>query len=143
MTDLVDYAVQYAISKLGCFYIYGANGPNEFDCSAFVQSCLRAVGKSPKGDCTAQSLYEEFMTDSQALQNLTQPRKGSLVFYGSSTKDITHVSFGVDFNMVAEAGSGTPATLTPAGAIRDAACVRVKKFPNRGDVVAIIQPSYS
>ena len=33
-----------AHSRLGCFYVWGAKGPHEFDCSGFVYWCLRAIG---------------------------------------------------------------------------------------------------
>lgn len=35
-----------AYSKLGTPYVYGATGPNAFDCSGFTQWCYRQAGKS-------------------------------------------------------------------------------------------------
>lgn len=35
-----------AKSKLGCPYVWGAKGPNSFDCSGFVYWCLKQVGVS-------------------------------------------------------------------------------------------------
>lgn len=38
--------VDYAYSKIGCPYVWGAKGPEEFDCSGFVAWCYRQVGIS-------------------------------------------------------------------------------------------------
>lgn len=40
--DVVDYAV----SRLGCPYVWGAEGPNRFDCSGLVMWCYAQTGKS-------------------------------------------------------------------------------------------------
>ncbi len=36
--------ISVAKSKLGCRYVWGAKGPNQFDCSGFVYWCLNQVG---------------------------------------------------------------------------------------------------
>lgn len=36
--------ISVASSKLGCPYVWGAKGPNAFDCSGFVYWCLNQVG---------------------------------------------------------------------------------------------------
>jgi len=36
--------INVASSKLGCPYVWGAKGPNAFDCSGFVYWCLNQVG---------------------------------------------------------------------------------------------------
>lgn len=38
--------IQKAKSKLGCKYVWGATGPNEFDCSGLTQWCHKQVGIS-------------------------------------------------------------------------------------------------
>lgn len=38
--------VSYAYSKVGCPYVWGAKGPNSFDCSGFVAWCYRQIGIS-------------------------------------------------------------------------------------------------
>ncbi len=40
----VSALLSVAESKLGCRYVYGAKGPNTFDCSGFVYWCLNQVG---------------------------------------------------------------------------------------------------
>lgn len=40
----VSELLEVALSKLGCKYVWGAKGPNQFDCSGFVYWCLNQVG---------------------------------------------------------------------------------------------------
>lgn len=40
----VSGLLSIARSKLGCPYVYGAKGPNSFDCSGFVYYCLNQAG---------------------------------------------------------------------------------------------------
>ena len=39
-----DKLISIAKSKLGCKYVWGAEGPNTFDCSGFTQWCYKQVG---------------------------------------------------------------------------------------------------
>ncbi|HFL2484462.1 TPA: NlpC/P60 family protein [Clostridioides difficile] len=39
-----DKLISVAKSKLGCNYVYGAEGPNTFDCSGFTQWCYKQIG---------------------------------------------------------------------------------------------------
>ncbi|KAH0789673.1 NlpC/P60 family protein [Histomonas meleagridis] len=50
-----DTIVSYAKSKLGCSYVYGAAGPNTFDCSGLTQWCHKQVGISIPRTASAQS----------------------------------------------------------------------------------------
>ena len=38
--------VDYAVSRLGCPYVWGASGPNTFDCSGLTMWCYRQIGIS-------------------------------------------------------------------------------------------------
>lgn len=40
----VEELLKVALSKVGCKYVYGAKGPNTFDCSGFVYWCLNQIG---------------------------------------------------------------------------------------------------
>ena len=46
--------VEAARSKLGCAYVYGAAGPNQFDCSGLTQWCYKQVGISIPHNTEAQ-----------------------------------------------------------------------------------------
>ncbi|MEJ4022917.1 NlpC/P60 family protein [Clostridioides difficile] len=39
-----DKLINLAKNKLGCKYVYGATGPNNFDCSGFTQWCYKQIG---------------------------------------------------------------------------------------------------
>ncbi|HEK4692878.1 TPA: C40 family peptidase [Clostridioides difficile] len=39
-----DKLINLAKNKLGCKYVYGATGPNTFDCSGFTQWCYKQIG---------------------------------------------------------------------------------------------------
>lgn len=81
------YAKVYsqARKQLGKRYVYGAVGPNSFDCSGFSKYVYKkSINKTlPR---TAQSQYNSYKKTS------TKTRKaGDLVFFGSSKKRISHV----------------------------------------------------
>ncbi|MFL8713186.1 NlpC/P60 family protein, partial [Clostridioides sp. GD02377] len=50
-----DKLISIAKSKLGCKYIYGATGPNNFDCSGFTQWCYKQIGISIPRTVATQS----------------------------------------------------------------------------------------
>lgn len=69
-------AVQLAKSKLGCRYVWGAQGPNTFDCSGLMYWVAKQLGKSIPRTSKAQS--QGGMPVSKA--NLLP---GDLVFFGN------------------------------------------------------------
>ncbi|WP_200807524.1 NlpC/P60 family protein, partial [Clostridioides difficile] len=50
-----DKLISIAKSKLGCNYVYGAEGPNTFDCSGFTQYCYKKIGINIPRTASAQS----------------------------------------------------------------------------------------
>ena len=76
--------LETAYTKLGSPYVWGATGPNSFDCSGFTSWVYRQHGISISR--TAQSQSQGGTAVDRA--NL-QP--GELVFFGSSSSRITHV----------------------------------------------------
>ncbi|EGT5468056.1 C40 family peptidase [Clostridioides difficile] len=50
-----DKLISVAKSKLGCNYVYGAEGPNTFDCSGFTQWCYKQIGISIPRTVATQS----------------------------------------------------------------------------------------
>ncbi|MBY1263673.1 C40 family peptidase, partial [Clostridioides difficile] len=50
-----DKLISVAKSKLGCNYVYGATGPNTFDCSGFTQWCYKQIGIKIPRTASAQS----------------------------------------------------------------------------------------
>ncbi len=46
-----------AYSKVGCSYVYGAEGPNSFDCSGLVKYCYAAAGISVPHSSSSLAAY--------------------------------------------------------------------------------------
>ena len=68
-------AVAYARAELGKPYVYGATGPDAFDCSGLVQAAWAAAGVSiPR---TSEQQWAD-------LPHVSSPQPGDLVFYTGS-----------------------------------------------------------
>ncbi len=85
-SELGNQIAEYALGYLGCKYVYGANGPDSFDCSGFVKYVYAQFG------------YSLNRTASDQLNNGTVVEKGSeqpgdLVFFKRSgeSKPVSHV----------------------------------------------------
>lgn len=73
--------INFAKTLLGKPYVYGAKGPNSFDCSGFTFFCYQHVGLNIGGDTSAQAaspLARPVAGEAQAMP-------GDLVFFGSLT----------------------------------------------------------
>ena len=70
--------IDYAKSFLGTPYVWGATGPNSFDCSGFVQYVYRHFGVTTGRTTGSQITHGQYVSRA----NL-QP--GDLVFFGSGT----------------------------------------------------------
>jgi len=96
-------AVDLAVSRIGAPYIWGANGPDAFDCSGLMLWVYSQLGlQMPR---TAQQQFEWAM-----LIEPAQLQPGDLVFYENtyaSADRITHVGIYV--------GNGTLVMATSAG----------------------------
>ena len=90
--------LETAYTKLGSPYVWGATGPNSFDCSGFTSWVYRQHGISLSRTAQAQSQGGKAV-DRADLQ------PGDLVFFGSSTSRITHVGIYVGNQVVIEARS--------------------------------------
>lgn len=70
--------INYAKSFLGTPYVYGATGPNSFDCSGFVQYVYRHFGVT-----TGRTTGDQINHGQYVSRANLQP--GDLVFFGSGT----------------------------------------------------------
>jgi cell wall-associated NlpC family hydrolase len=92
-------AVQTALAQVGDPYVWGAGGPNAFDCSGLTQYAYAAAGISLPHSSRMQSQMGTAVTRSQL-----QP--GDLVFYYSP---VSHVSMYIgNGQMVHASTSGSP-----------------------------------
>ncbi|MDA8274404.1 MAG: C40 family peptidase [Actinomycetota bacterium] len=105
-------ALAYALSQLGTPYRWGGETPGVgFDCSGLTQAAYAAAGITLPRIAQAQYDAGPHVPPGQVLE------PGDLVFFGSSTSDVTHVGIVVN----------------PAGEMIDAphtgAQVRIGAFP--------------
>lgn len=133
---MITMMLIYAKAFIGAPYIYGGNGPY-FDCSSFAQEVLASVGLDPRGDQTAQTLYNN-LRDRHWPSQLGE---GSLLFYGESRNKITHVAIALDEKTMIEAAGGDSKTLTIEDANKRGAMVRIR--PLRKNFIAILKPVFS
>lgn len=73
-TSKGNQIVEYAKKYLGCKYVYGASGPNKFDCSGFTMYVFKNFGVKLSHSATAQSKVGTYV----AKENL---QLGDLVFF--------------------------------------------------------------
>lgn len=131
----LDNLVLYANSFLGVEYLYGGDSVfTGMDCSGFVCEVLRSVGLvGHREDLSAQGLFEKFKNNPRGRYI------GSLLFFGKSEKEISHVAMAVNYYVMIEAGGGTPKTDSKERAHQMNACVRQRPIDSRGDLVAAIE----
>ena len=76
--------VELAKSKLGCKYVWGATGPNQFDCSGLTSWCYKQLGISIPRTSLAQSKSGKAVSKSDL-----QP--GDLLFWKTTSAPVGHV----------------------------------------------------
>ncbi len=77
--EKLEYAIYLAQSKLGKPYVYGATGPDKFDCSGLTTWAYKAIGVSLKRSAYAQG-YDDTYTKVEGVTNL---KRGDLVFFNT------------------------------------------------------------
>ena len=90
-SSIGDKLVSLAKSKLGCKYVWGATGPNTFDCSGLTSWCYKQVGITIPRTSLAQSKGGKSVSKS----NL-QP--GDLLFWKTTSAEVGHVGIYVGNN---------------------------------------------
>lgn len=128
-------------AEIGKPYIWGASGPDSYDCSGFVQWALGLLGLDPAGDQTAEGLYRYFRRAGHATAvSDAQADLGDIVFYGGE-EAVSHIALAWGGLNILEAGGGGHTTTTPAAAHAVHAEVRIKPIHRRADLVAILRPT--
>lgn len=88
-------AVAFARRQLGKPYVWGATGPDAYDCSGLTQACYASVG-IPLNRTAAQQFRQGVAVERNSLQ------PGDLVFYNNSTNP-THVGIYVGNDQIINA----------------------------------------
>ncbi|MER6979691.1 NlpC/P60 family protein [Streptomyces carpinensis] len=109
-------AVAYAYQKLGSPYVWGATGPDAFDCSGLAQAAYRAAGISLPRTTYAQ-------IDAGRRVSRSDLRPGDLVFFYSG---ISHVGIYVgNGRMIHAPNPSAPVRLAPIDLMPFAGATRV------------------
>ncbi|WP_328562258.1 NlpC/P60 family protein [Streptomyces coelicoflavus] len=109
-------AVAYAYQKLGSPYVWGATGPNAFDCSGLTQAAYRAAGVSLPRTTYAQIDAGQRISRSELLP-------GDLVFFYSG---ISHVGIYVgNGQMIHAPNPSAPVRVAPIDEMPFAGATRV------------------
>ncbi|MFJ9423961.1 NlpC/P60 family protein [Streptomyces sp. NPDC101249] len=109
-------AVAYAYAKLGSPYVWGATGPNAFDCSGLVQAAYRAAGVS-----LPRTTYAQIGAGRRVSRADLRP--GDLVFFYSG---ISHVGIYVGGGrMIHAPNPSAPVRLAPVDEMPFAGATRV------------------
>ncbi len=87
--------VAYALAQVGDAYVWGASGPNAFDCSGFTMMAWAQVGVGLPHSSGAQRGYGVSVSQSQL-------RPGDLVFYYQPT---SHVAIYIGNGMIVHAAN--------------------------------------
>lgn len=105
--------VQAALTKVGCKYVWGSRGPNQFDCSGFVYWCLREAG-IPYANAmrTTAAGQAQYCYNQGWMIQQSQLQPGDLVFWqnaactkGDRWNEIHHTGIYVGEGKVIEASS--------------------------------------
>jgi cell wall-associated NlpC family hydrolase len=78
-------ALAFALSQLGVPYVWGGEGSQGYDCSGLVQASYRTAG------INLPRVAQEQFDAGPHLPGGARLQPGDLVFFGSSTSDVTHV----------------------------------------------------
>lgn len=99
--------VQAALDQVGDRYVYGAAGPNSWDCSG-----LTMFAYSQGGVSLPHSSRVQYTMGKPVASGQWQP--GDLLFYGRSASSIHHVAMYIgDGNIVHASHSGVPVLVAP------------------------------
>ncbi|MFF1515443.1 NlpC/P60 family protein [Streptomyces sp. NPDC058305] len=115
-TSRAAEAVAFAYAKLGSPYVWGATGPNAFDCSGLTQAAYRSAGVS-----LPRTTYAQINAGQRVSRSELQP--GDLVFFYSG---ISHVGIYVgDGQMIHAPNPSAPVRLAPIDQMPFAGATRV------------------
>ncbi|MEW2133364.1 NlpC/P60 family protein [Streptomyces sp. NPDC005435] len=109
-------AVAYAYRKLGSPYVWGATGPNAFDCSGLVQAAYRSAGIS-----LPRTTYAQINAGRRVSRS--QLRPGDLVFFYSG---VSHVGLYIgNGKMIHAPNPSAPVRVAPISQMPFAGATRV------------------
>ena len=100
-------AIAYARQQLGKPYLWGATGPDAFDCSGLAMMAYRSAGVS-----IARTTFDQWKTE----PHVSSPEPGDLVFFAGSDGTMTdpgHVGIVIGHGKMIQAlGTGYPVMIS-------------------------------
>jgi cell wall-associated NlpC family hydrolase len=104
--------VKAGLTKVGCPYVWGASGPNKFDCSGFAYWCLSQTSSPLGASRTNAAGQAKWCYDNGCMVGRSELQPGDLVFWQnlgcegcSKWNEIHHVGIYVGNGKVMEASS--------------------------------------
>jgi len=91
-----------AEDQLGKPYVWGAEGPDSFDCSGLVYYCLREAGSS-RGRYDAAGYSQ--VSDWEKITDMDNLEKGDLLFFSTNGKNVGHTGIYIGDGMMIDASS--------------------------------------
>ncbi len=94
--------LETAEKQLGDPYVWGAQGPNSFDCSGLVYYCLKQAGSSRS---RYNALGYSQVSDWEKITSLDNLEKGDLLFFSTNGKKVGHTGIYIGDGMMIDASS--------------------------------------
>lgn len=98
--------VNYAMSKVGCAYVWGAEGPNSFDCSGLVKSAYAQAGVSLSHYSGSQGSAGSYRSLSEAQPGDILWKNGHVGIYIGGGQYVHASTYGVGVIVSNVSGSG-------------------------------------
>ena len=127
-SEAVKKVIEFARQHIGDLYVWGASGPNTFDCSGLTMMAYRSIGVT-----IPRVTYTQWPQGPKIKKGKEQP--GDLVFFGSSSAP-HHVALVIGKGKMIEA----PATWVVVNGVRQRGKVRVSSYKARSDVTGFTRP---
>lgn len=108
-------AVRFALAQVGKPYVWGAIGPDSFDCSGLMQTAYKSVGVQ-----IPRTTYTQALIGTPVPRD--QVKAGDLVLYYDT---VSHVAMAINGTMAVHASTaGEPVKVSPIDAIGPIATIR-------------------
>lgn len=128
------WLLKTALKYLGKPYIWGGDDPEGFDCSGFVNECLKTVGFiGEREDYSAEGLWELY-----AKNLIDKPRAGALLFYFSPTGKCYHVAICLDEYYQIGSSGGHKDTIDLAVAWKHNAYVKIRPINYNSNTMKVV-----
>lgn len=100
-----ELLIQYGFKQLGKPYIFGANGPDAWDCSSFTQHTFRQIGIHLPRTALEQSKVGQYV-------EFSDMKRGDLVFFETYKKGASHVGIYLGNGKMLHAGTSYGVSVT-------------------------------